>query len=293
MLSEAQVRFYDDNGYLLVEDVLTPAEAARLRAAVDDLIDRSRGETGSGATYVLAEGHRADRPRLRRVTNPEKHHEAFEALRFHGGVLDVVESLLGPDIRFDHGKLNIKEPFGDDAAIEWHQDWAFYPHTNGDMLAVGVYLDDCGEENGPLLAIPGSHKGPILEHNDGRRFLGATDIREAGLDNATAVSLPGRAGSITIHHVRTLHASRPNAGDRPRLLLLNSYKAADCWPLMGGVPDLDWYDGLMVRGETSWTPRMEALPVRLPADLGRVGLFTTQEPVRGRSFAGETAAAAR
>ncbi|MBT6204765.1 MAG: phytanoyl-CoA dioxygenase family protein, partial [Rhodospirillaceae bacterium] len=151
--------------------------------------------------------------------------------------------------------------------------------------------DDCDEENGPLLAIPGSHKGPILEHNDNGHFLGATDIAEAGLDNSQAVSLPGKAGSITLHHVRTLHASRANTGDRARLLMLNSYKAADCWPILG-VPDLDWYHGCLVRGETSWTPRMEPNPIRIPADLGQVGLFTSQEAVRGRSF-GEDAVAAR
>ncbi len=287
MPSEAQGRFYEDNGYLPVEDVLEPGEAARLRAAVDDLIERSRGETASGAAYMLGEGHRADGPRLRRVTDPEKHHEAFEAPRRHAGVLDVVESLLGPDIRFDHGKLDIETPSVGDAAIEWRQDRAFYPHTDGDMLAVGVCLDDRGEENEPLLAIPGSHKGPILEHNDNGRFLGATDIREAGLDNAMAVSPLGRAGSIALHRVRTPRASRPNTGDRPRLPMPDSYKAADCWPLMG-VQDLDWCHGCMARGETSWTPRMEALP----ADLGRVGLFTTQEPVRGRSFGDEPAVAA-
>ena len=56
-------------------------------------------------------------------------------------------------------KINIKAPeYG--AAVEWHQDWAFYPHTNDDLLAIGVALDDCEEENGPLMVIPGSHKGP-------------------------------------------------------------------------------------------------------------------------------------
>ena len=41
--------------------------------------------------------------------------------------------------------------------VEWHQDWAFYPHTNDDLLAVGVMLDDMELENGPLLVLPGTH----------------------------------------------------------------------------------------------------------------------------------------
>ena len=289
MLGSSQVRFYNDNGYLLVEDVLSPDEVSEMQSAISELIEQSRTATKSDAKYVLGGGHSAETPQLRRVTDPEKYHPAFETLRHHEGILDVVESLLGLNLRFDHGKLNIKEPGGDDAVIEWHQDWAFYPHTNGDMLAVGILLDDCDEENGPLMVLPGSHAGPILDHNEKGTFTGATDIRAAGLDNEQAISLAGRAGSITLHHVRTLHASKPNRGDRARLLMLNSYKAADCWPILG-VPDLDWYHGCMVRGETSWTPRLEANPVRIPADLGQVGLFKTQETVRGRSFGDEARA---
>ena len=39
--------------------------------------------------------------------------------------------------------------------VEWHQDWAFYPHTNDDLLAVGVCIDDMNETNGCLLSSPG------------------------------------------------------------------------------------------------------------------------------------------
>ena len=42
--------------------------------------------------------------------------------------------------------------------IGWHQDWAFYPHTNDDLITVGIYLDDCFEKNGPLKIIKNSHK---------------------------------------------------------------------------------------------------------------------------------------
>lgn len=290
MLSDTQVQFYCDNGYLLVEDVLTSDEVRRLRIALDELADRSRAITMSDDVFELSAGHSRDNPQLRRVTSPELHHEAYAELVNHPKVLGVVEALLGPDIRFHHGKLNIKMPSTGDAAIEWHQDWAFYPATNDDILAVGVYLDDCGPENGPLQVLPGSHKGAVLEHNDGMQFLGAAEPSEAGLGNNDAVALPGRAGSITIHHVRTLHGSRANTGDRPRLLMLNNYAAADSWPILG-IADLAEFDSMMLRGSPTMTPRMEALPVRIPADLGLTGsLFTTQESVRGRSFGEDVAA---
>ena len=290
MLSDSQVQFYRDNGYLLVEDVLRSDEVQRLRTALDELIERSRFVTASDNVFELSTGHSRTAPQLRRITSPELEHEAYADLARHPAILDAVEALLGPDIRFHHGKLNIKMPSSGDAAIEWHQDWAFYPATNDDILAVGIYLEDCGPDNGPIQVVPGSHKGPILEHNDGMKFLGAAELSEVGLGNDDAIALPGRAGSITIHHVRTLHASRANTGDRQRLLMLNNYAAADSWPILG-VADLAEFDAMMLRGSPTMMPRMEALPVRLPADLGTVSLFRTQEPVRGRSFGEDVAAA--
>ena len=68
------------------------------------------------------------------------------------------------------------------AAVEWHQDWAFYPHTNDDILAVGVMLDDCTADNGPLLVVPGSHKGPIWDHHADGLFCGALNPAATDLD---------------------------------------------------------------------------------------------------------------
>ena len=58
----------------------------------------------------------------------------------------------------------MKNP-GHGSAVEWHQDWAFYPHTNDDLLEVGIALSDMTEENGALLVVPGSHKGKTWDHH--------------------------------------------------------------------------------------------------------------------------------
>ena len=72
------------------------------------------------------------------------------------------------------------------AAIEWHQDWAFYPHTNDDLAAVGVMFDDMEIENGPLMIIPGSHRGPIFDHHADGVFCGAMDPDNHDVDLASA-----------------------------------------------------------------------------------------------------------
>src|SRR3712207_4995053 len=150
------------------------------------------------------------------------------------------------------------------AAVEWHQDWAFYPHTNDDLAAVGVMMDDMGMENGPLLVIPGSHKGPVHDHHCDGRFCGAMDPGKREVDYGAAVPLLGKAGSITVHHVRAVHGSAPNTSDRDRRLLLFQFRAADAWPLLGFPAGLEAYDALMVAGRPSLEPRLAPVPGRRP-----------------------------
>ena len=89
------------------------------------------------------------------------------------------------------------------------------------------------------MVIPGTHQGPIFDHHDDEGyFCGAIDPARAELDFARAVKLTGAAGSITVHHARTVHGSATNTSGRPRRLLLYQYRAADAWPLLG-VPDFD------------------------------------------------------
>ena len=65
------------------------------------------------------------------------------------------------------------------AAAEWHQEWAFYPHSNDDLLAVGVMLDDIDDINSSMQVIPGSHKDWIYcDHADGY-FNGAIDLQHS------------------------------------------------------------------------------------------------------------------
>ena len=65
---------------------------------------------------------------------------------------------------------------------------------------------------------------------------------------ATAVALTGPAGSITIHHARTVHGSATNTSGKPRRLLLHQYRAADAWPLMAFQQDFDDFRSKLLRG---------------------------------------------
>jgi ectoine hydroxylase-related dioxygenase (phytanoyl-CoA dioxygenase family) len=291
MLTQAQIDEYNQVGAIVVPTVLSPAEVQSLREATDHLVRAARGVTSHTDVYDLEDSHSPEHPRVRRIKAPHLHHPAYAAMVRHPGILAVLRDLWGPDIRFDTAKLNMKSA-GFGAPVEWHQDWAFYPHTNDDLAAVGVMIDDMAQENGPLMIIPGSHKGPTFDHHAQGVFCGAMDPAERDCDYGSAVPLLGRAGSITVHHVRAVHGSAPNVSDRDRRLLLFQYRAADAWPLLGFAGGIGKFNELMVSGVPR-EPRMAPAPVRLPLPPAtRQGsLYENQKGMVNRFFA--TAEAAR
>ncbi len=262
MLTEDQIALYRAQGYLLVPDVFSSEEIAELNRVTDAFVEDSRALTQSDAVFDIGPGHGPMAPQLRRIKHPTQHHAAYDRAMRHPALVAILQQLLGKAVRFDHAKLNIK-PVGGGAQIDWHQDWAFYPHTNDDMLAVGVLLDDVGPKSGPLQVIPGSHKGPTMNHHSNGVFCGAIGDDEMEVRAASAVPLVGKAGSITIHHVRAVHGSEPNTSAQPRRLLLFSYAAVDAWPLLQKEA-IDAFDERILTGEPTLAPRQVAVPVRIP-----------------------------
>ena len=281
-LTEDQIEFYREKGYLGVEGVFSAAEVGELQRVTDEFVEKSRTVTEHDDVFDLEPDHTPEFPKLRRLKYPPRQHEVYDRALHNDRVLDIVSQLVGTEAVRGHGsKLNIKAAdFG--SPVEWHQDWAFYPHTNDDMLAVGVCIDEMSEENGCLLIIPGSHKGPVLDHHLDGRFAGA--VTEPDFDDSTAEKVELPAGGISLHHVRVLHGSLPNRSPNPRRLLLFEYAAGDAWPLRGS--DWDAFCGSFVRGEPSNQVRVTEVPVRLslPAALRGGSIYENQSVLRGSTF---------
>lgn len=262
MLSRAQIDEYHERGFLAIEDVLPGRLIEQARAVVADFVEQSRGVTEHTAVFDLEPGHTREAPRVRRLKEPCAIHPVFEQISRCDAILDIVTALIGPGIRYQGSKLNLKAAaFG--SPVEWHQDFAFYPHTNDDLLAVGVALDDCTLENGCLLMIPGSHRWPILDHHQDGVFVGAVDVEREGVDVSHPAAVTVRAGGITLHHTRMLHASAPNTSPLPRRLLLLQLAAVDAWPVLG-VSDLAQFDSWVLRGHPTTRYRVKEMDIRIP-----------------------------
>jgi hypothetical protein len=267
MLTSQQIEQYREDGAVVVPGVLDASTCKLMKDILAELVEGSRQVTAHDDVYDLEPGHSAADPRVRRIKKPHVINPVFYDFAKSKALTDCLRALIGPSGRLYGSKLNLKSP-GYGSPVEWHQDWAFYPHTNDDVLAVGVMLDDTTVENGAMVVIPGTHKGPTYDHHgaDGY-FTGAMDPETCGVDFSKAVACEGPAGSCSFHHVRTIHGSAQNTSNRPRGLLLFEVAAGDAFPIMGLGSAYGHYEGYKERllyGVDTITPRFREAPVRLP-----------------------------
>ena len=279
ILSNEQREFYFENGYLLLEGLISPEWINRLREATDRMIERSRGMTESDTVIDLEKDHSADDPRLRRVSSPVDHDPAYWEFASQSAIADVAADLAGPDIKYHHSKLNFKWAHGGEE-VKWHQDIAFWPHTNYSPLTIGTYLADVGEDQGPIGILPGTHKGPLFDqyNSDGKWVGSLGDEAHAQLDLDQVDYLSGPAGSVTVHNCRAIHGSKPNQASKGRPLLLNAYSSADAFPYTFNPIQSPHY-GEIIRGKPARWARHDERPCQIPPDWsgGYTSIYAVQQ----------------
>ncbi len=288
VLSPEQITQYNDHGYLVVENQIPPEWITQLRDEITRFETEAAGMTQSNDRLDLEDTHTPAEPRLRRVKLPHMISDVVRDLMVSDHILGPARDLIGPDLRLHTTKLNMKSA-GYGAAVEWHQDYAFYPHTNDDILAIGVLIDDMAEENGPLMVYPGTHRGPVYDHHVDGVFAGAILPEDNGLNPDDAVQLTGPAGSVSIHHGRIVHGSALNTSDQPRRILFFEMMAADAFPIMGSMTRWDGiedYDTRMLCGQPTKSPRLKNIPVRIPQPQPDVpiSIYEIQKGMKKRAF---------
>jgi ectoine hydroxylase-related dioxygenase (phytanoyl-CoA dioxygenase family) len=291
MLSKEQIDRFWDEGFLVVPDAVTPAELAAMRAQIASWVDESRAHREPFGTptldgrprFDMGEEHRPDRPALRRINNPSDIAPAFAAVAWQGAVADMAADLLGPDIKFHHCKINLKLP-GTNTEVGYHQDFAYTPHTNDDIVTALIFVDEVTADNGALMVVPGSHRGPIHSLFEGERFTGSIEPATADRLKARQVPAIGPAGSVCLMHTRLCHGSEANRSDHPRGLYICVYTAADAFPLARN-PMANPNEGRIVRGKPTRFARMMEGPIELPAQPKSASFFAVQ----GQRSAGRAA----
>jgi phytanoyl-CoA hydroxylase len=281
VLDREQVDRYGRDGYLLLEDALSPWQLARLDAVFEAWVEESRshpgpyGETFDGRPrFDVEPGHCAERPALRRVASPIEVSDAYLEVMRANPALDAVAQLIGPNLRFRESKVNSKLP-GTATHLKFHQDLPFGPLTNEDLITVLFHLDEVTAENGPLEVVPGSHRGPLYEHWHDGVFTGAVSPEVEAMAKEGAVTCCGAAGSAYLLDARLLHGSAPNLSSAPRTLFIVQYHAEDAYPLAPNhLPSR--FDGDVVAGVATNRVRCSDYEVALPEMPTAASFFAVQ-----------------
>lgn len=286
VLTDAQKAAFHANGWLLLADAVTPAQLAALRADMDAWTQQSRGHARNyGRTinarprFDLDPTHAPDHPALRRVNAPIEVSEAHFEVATDSRMVDAVAELIGPDVKLHHTKTNSKQPHTV-TPVKYHQDFAFTPHSNEDVVTALLLLDDVDAHNGALEVVSGSHRGPIHSLWRDGRFMGFIDEALERAARSDAELVTGPAGAACLMHTRLLHGSAPNASAHARTLFISVYSAEDAVPLSPN-PMPHRHEGLLVRGRRSGRVRTTPFALELPELLTSASFFEQQQAAGG------------
>ncbi len=216
-LTREQFDRYQIDGGIAPVAALTLEEAARARAC----LERFERETGT--------------PLMRHPGKPtlwSKPHLLFtwvDAIVRHPAVLDVVEDIMGPDIRVFHTNIFVKEPRSPEF-ITWHQDGAYNAISPPEVLTTWVALTDATTEMGCMKMLKGSHRHGLRVHVDRKspgNLLSRGQQIEV-LENVEVIDLALHAGEMSVHHSFAVHSSEPNQSAQRRIGMMTTYVPTRC-----------------------------------------------------------------
>ncbi len=224
-VTEEQVTFYEENGYIQLHNVLTAEEVAVLRAAVDVAVeDRKRLQQNWGP--------RSDEGYAKvflQMVNVWERYPAIEEYVMSRRVGGIARQLTrAPFVRLWHDQALIKFP-KDSKATAWHQDKVYWPMKENGALSCWMALDDVTVDNGCMSFLPGSHKlGPLDPIDLGA--AGDADLLEllpiGQREGVRPAVMEMKAGSCTFHNGLTFHYAGPNVTDGPRRAMVTIFMPA-------------------------------------------------------------------
>jgi phytanoyl-CoA hydroxylase len=245
MITNEQANFYQENGYLLVENVFNSEEVNVMRDAIDRMLHRATEQKKDHNRQW--QGDFLPNEEVRKLVLKGAHGVQFNDAAFskaiiHPNMVSILQQLIGPNVQLHHTKMLVKPP-AKGATFPMHQDYPYLPHTKHTVMAGSIHLDDADEENGCIYVIPGTHKLGPLPTQAGGLYL---DHREYPIE--AGIACPAKSGDVLFFNYLTIHGSKPNLSDRYRRNVLIQYRDPADLP----APDhrhVNWGQGMMVSGE--------------------------------------------
>jgi hypothetical protein len=227
-VSDEQVEFFREQGYLVLERITTDEEIEYLRGVFEEIFSNCTGGL-PGGYYDIASPSDSDDPCLPQSLFPEANRPELGETIYVRNAQRVASRLLGvPEHELGHWGHMLSKPPGRDNLTPWHQDEAYWePDRTYNAVGAWMPLDDADIDNGCLWFLPGSHKGEVRRHRhvNNDPDVNLLELAEGEvLDTSTAVPIPLRAGGVSFHHPRMFHHARPNTTNRLRRAFANEFQ---------------------------------------------------------------------
>ena len=228
--TDTLAELYRNNGYLVVENLLSESELQALRNKTSDIlaghtdfpVENMELEPGANGVRNAAT--------VRKLNACAENDDVYLAHAANEKILAIVESLIGFDIKLFGSQAFLKPPGGIEKP--YHQDSAYFTIEPMDLVTCWTALDDVTIENGAMWVIPGSHRQGVLDHSELWMAGEREDMRipESALNRSTETPIVMSAGSCSFHHSLLLHSSRPNlTADSRRGLAVHYMSAQSRW----------------------------------------------------------------
>jgi len=228
-LTEEQVAFYRDNGYLAVEGLVPPERVQAMGDRFDWLCENWQSEEAQR----VGVGQEADQggetieksaQTVRKFGGLVVHEQVFRDHAMSAEVSEAIADLIGRPVSLYGDQALLKPPrYGSEKPP--HQDNAYFQVDPADgLITAWCALDDATPENGCMQYIPGSHKLGLVDHD---YVENTPHLVPKEMSKEAAVAVPVKAGGVIFHHPLCLHLSEANRSDLWRRAMICHYVRSD------------------------------------------------------------------
>ena len=206
-LTSQQIEFYQENGYIILHDFLTPDELATWRQYVDEAVQQRDDRKLADGTMRAGDSY-YDQVFIQRI-NLWNDHDGMRQLMLDPRLGKMAATLAGVDgIRIWHDQALIKQPWANPTG--WHLDNPYWSYSSRDAISIWVALDDSTLENGCLYFVPGTHKTATFDNSGIGQNMGDLFKVYPQWANMQSVAGPMKAGSCSFHNGLLAHGAGAN-----------------------------------------------------------------------------------
>ncbi len=212
-LSPSEIQQYRQDGFLVIEDFLSPDELEQWRSALEEAVSKRNGSKLPNRKEVYGKGDDADKAYFANVfdqlINLWQDNEKMRKIMFDERLGKLAAQLSGADgIRIWHDQALIKKPWANPTS--WHLDTPYWSFSDRRALSIWVALDDATYENGCLFFIPGSYHRTTFENPGIGKNMGAIFDTYPEFRASKSVAATMKAGSCSFHNGLTIHGAHAN-----------------------------------------------------------------------------------